>query len=645
MISQKEEEVVKFAYGLISEGVKYKKALGVNERYQRSLRYQMGEQETNAKNKSNKVWNKYAEVFENRVAHVVGQRPKWRFKPQAGDDVINADVANQVIGDVFWERDEMEDKSEDALWEMSHAGSVHIKTNVDSVGWPTFVVCDAPSVITDKTKSLKTARFIIHMMYMGIPEIKELYGKDVTPEPEIENVDNVGTFQNPSVSFEAKGDSKMPSKIWADTGFGDEFDKIKWIPGLIGRALLYQVWMEDLTMEAIPFEPEEAENEQAAFANSEQAQVFKEQNHPMHILHHMAYIERLDPETQQAQLSRTLKHIELHKQYKQDERRRKYPRGRVITVCQHKLLADIPNPRPMHWRKVWIKADYTKVPGRWWGKSLGHDLFDIQDAINHRKNSITQNINLMNNGVMKLAKSAAVGLKNKLTHFSNLIGKIVMVNHKDDFSIDFGAGFPPQVFQDLYHDEMFMDSNVGKNDVQSGRLPGSDTSGTAVNLLLKEGSKRINLAVKHWAYALQQIARNALEIMDVGVNPQEIMKILDKESGLYKKMEWNQLKGKFGIDDVRIDVDAFVTSREQKLMEALQLMQSNVVSRRYVLNKIDDPDKYDEMKYMDELDIMRKYAKQLEEQLDMAGKEMNTMQNRLQSNEGKGNVGSKKTSN
>ena len=640
------KDVVKFAYGLISEGMNYKKILNIDTKYQQSLRYQMGDQESTRKNKKNKVWNKYAEVFENRVAHVVGQRPRWRFKPQAGDDVISADVANQIIGDVFWERDDMEDKSEDALWEMSHAGSVHIKTNVTDNGWPTFLVCDAPSILTDKTKSLKTARYIIHLMYMGIPEIKELYNKDVKPEAELENIDNVGTFNNPQISFESSGDDTMPSKVWASTGFGENFDKTKWMQGLIGRALVAEIWLEDSTIEKVPFKDGEVEEEHELLANGEIPPVDIDENHPMHILSHMAYAERLDPEVDSAQIANTLKHVQIHKQYPQEEKRRKYPKGRVLTVCQNKLMADVPNPRPMHWRKVWIKADYGKVPGRYWGKSLGNDLIDIQDAINHRKNSITQNINLLNNGIIKITRTAAQSLKSKLTKFSNLIGRVVEVNHKDDFGVDFGEPLPPQVFQDLYHDENFMDENVGKNDVQSGKLPGSDTSGTAVGLLLQEGSKRINLAVKHWAFALQQMARNALEIMQVSVDKNELLQILDKEKGYYQDIEWKDLRGGFSVNDIRIDVDAFVTSREQKRNEALQLYNSPnpVVDRKYVLDKIDDPDKYETMQRMDEIDMLNQYVSFLQENLDATNKKLNTAENRAQSAEGKGNVGGKKTS-
>jgi len=641
--SDTKKDVVKFAYGLIDEGFKYKQALGIDAKYQRSLRYQMGEQKIKSKNLKTRVWNKYAEIFENRVAHVVGQRPRWRFKPQAGDDVVTADIANQVIGDVFWERDDMEDKSEDALWEMSHAGSVHIKTNVDSAGWPTFLVCDTPSVLTDKTKSLKSARYIIHLIYMSVVEVKELYNVDVKPEAELENLDNVGTFQNPQVTYESQGDYNMPSKVWSNTGFGSDFDSIKWMPGLIGRTLIYEIWMEDRTYEKVPFNETEVEQEHEAFAGSNEAPPLPEQNHPMHILSHMAYLERIDPEIEQAQFSLTLKHIELHKQYEQKEKRRKYPKGRVISVCQNKLLADVPNPRPMHWRKVWIKADYGKVPGRYWGKSLGNDLIDVQDAINHRKNSITQNIDLLNNGVMTITKAAAQSLRGKLKKFSNLIGRIVEVDHKDDFSINFGKPFPSQIFQDLYHDEAFMEANVGQNDVQSGKLPGSDTSGTAVGLLLQEGAKRINLAVKHWAFALQQMARNALMIMDNGVDPNEILKILDKEKGYYKDIEWGQLKGKFGVDDIRIDVDAFVTTRDQKRMEAAQLYQLGVVDRKYVLDKMDDPDKYETMQRMDEIDMLNQYVAQLEGQLEATNKQLNTAENRAQGSTGGGNVGSKKT--
>ena len=201
--SQKEKDVVKFAAGIISFAKQNKKSSGRLDDYKKSIDYYNGEQAKLFVNKKmQRVWNKYAEIFENRIASVVSKRPKWRYSPQGEHAILNSDVANQILGDILWDKIEWEDKGEDSLLEASHAGSSHIKTVLGDgyKGLPDFISVTADSIDEDpRAKSLRQVRFIIHYIDKPVSEIKKIYNIDVAPETALEQNDPKGTFNNPEV--------------------------------------------------------------------------------------------------------------------------------------------------------------------------------------------------------------------------------------------------------------------------------------------------------------------------------------------------------------------------------------------------------------------------------------------------------------
>jgi len=608
-----EKSVLKFAYSIIAEAKRIQEGCGVKERYRKSIRYQKGDQPaTFSKEKYNRKWNKYAEIFENRIAHITSKRVKWKYRPQGDDDIITADVLNQVLGDVLYEKDDWDEKSEGSMIEAAHAGSVHIKTiyNDDLNGWPTFKVIECESVLCDNRTP---PRFIVHIFRSNVETIKRVYGKSVAADPQLEKIDEKGSFDSPMISFESAGDYKMPSAVWGDTSYGDTFDKSPWMSSVIGDAVVAELWIEDNTMEKVPYSPAEVEAEHETLKALQKVHAQPEQNHPEHIKAHEAYLKTLDPQLDSNQIRLLNDLIEEHEAYPQKEKQRKYPNGRIITVCQNKLLDDRPNKLKLHWRDLWVKYDYIKVPGSYWGKNLGNDLFDIQDAINHRKNSISQNIDMLNNGIKKVNVRAFKNLRDMKKAFSNMIANIFPVRNKDDVIVDFGPPLPPQYFQDLYHDEAFMDKQAGESELLRGDLPGSDTAGITVSQLMGPAMQRINFAARHYALAMQKIARNAMMIMKYHMPGDQVFRILGN-NGLYANITWEQIRDHINLEDIRVDVEALqATSRMEKLQMAIQLYNGGIYDRQAVLEALDDPKAPIILQRVSEIEILKQKTQQLEE--------------------------------
>jgi len=266
--------------------------------------------------------------------------------------------------------------------------------------------------------------------------------------------------------------------------------------------------------------------------------------------------------------------------------------------------------------------------------------------LNHRKNSITMNINLLLNGIRKLKMSIYTYLQknNLLRKFNNQIGVVVPVYNADDYKVDFPPALPASHFQDMYHDENFMDRVVGNEDVSSGRLPGSDTAGVTVSALITETEKRMNLAIKHWGFAMQQIARNALQIMSEVMSDDIVFRVLGQDRK-YINLNWGKLKKNLTHKDIRIDMQSmYTTTRQEKLREALQLRQLGVYDNQAVLERLDDPEKWTILQRQNEIAQLAQIVQMQKQQMDQMGKQLNTFINRQQTEEGKGNVGATKTS-
>jgi len=268
---------------------------------------------------------------------------------------------------------------------------------------------------------------------------------------------------------------------------------------------------------------------------------------------------------------------------------------------------------PIGYNDLLLKWNYDVISDKYWGKSGGHDLFDPQDAINHRKNAITQMINRMNYGVKTMLTRSFDALRGSLKKLNNLIGTILPVKSHDDFKIDYGPPFPPQIFQDEYHSEQFMDTVGHQTDILSGQLPKGSPPGVVVNQLTGLGMVSIDLIVGHYARMLQKLGRTIAHLMIEFVSPKTMFRMLDDKNN-WQFIKWEDIKEEFGKFDIHIDVDEMLsTSRQEKLDRALQLFQATVYDRQAVLDKTDDPDKYKIGQRMSEIMLLQQENAQLKE--------------------------------
>jgi hypothetical protein len=187
------------------------------------------------------------------------------------------------------------------------------------------------------------------------------------------------------------------------------------------------------------------------------------------------------------------------------------------------------------------------------------------------------------------------------------------VRNPDDVTIEYGPQFPSQIFDDMFHSDAFMDRLMDHTDITSGNFPkGSPAMGT-VNTLLGEGLKPINLVLSNYIEALKEMARTFMVLMVEYIPPHLKFRMLDKKRN-WEFIEWEKVKEYAGYFDIDIDVDAMLaTTRQEKLDEALKLGQAGYYDRQAVLERLDDPDKYEILQRMGEVPILQRAAQEAED--------------------------------
>jgi hypothetical protein len=612
--NQKQDDVVAYAQKLIDYGRSGMEHNGVLRKREKAINYRNGRHKIKMRQDryGNQVWNKFGQIAHQRLAHILSKKPRWRFLPRQEGAIYAADALNDLVGNVMWDMISWEDKGEISVNEAWNCGTSHVKGFVRKNGFPDAIPVSANQIIVDPdAKREKDRRFWVHVYPMSVNDILEEWGVKVKAEAIVDDIDK-GTVQK---SYEEAGNNQAPSEIFKDKDG-------QWASEAVGNALVYEVWSGDGTLEAVPFQDQEVIEEHEAFRNFVKVNVEAKEHHPKHIKAHEIYLASLDPELDQQQILTITEHISEHESYPQKDKRKKYPFGRKTMICQGNYLEDGPNPYalvmdvPVGYNDLLLKWDYDIVDDSYWGKSGGHDLFDPQDAINHRKNAITQMINRMNHGIKTMLTRSFESLRGSFKKLNNLIGTIIPVKNHDDLKIDFGPPFPPQIFQDEYHSEQFMDELGHKTDLMSGQLPKGSPPGVVVNQLLGQGMVAIDLVVTHYARMLQRLARLMSHLMIEFVPPNTMFRMLDNKNN-WQFIAWDQIKEQMGMYDIHVDVDSMLsTSRQEKLDRALQLYQATVYDRQAVLDKVDDPDKYEIMQRMSEILMLEKENAQLRQGLE-----------------------------
>jgi hypothetical protein len=644
--TDEQKAILKRTEDLIFQGLKGRENSNVLIRAQKFDDYSWGDHPVKEDfGKKGKTYNKFSEIVETRVAHLTDNRPKWVFGPQEEGDLFTSRALNQILGDYLWDKIEWDDKGEDAVLEAAASGTCHIKAGVGLDGWPTFTVVPAEAIIVDpQARKHRQLRFIGHFIARSPEYILKEYGVKVKPERDYLRQSTGSNFDKPILSYQQSSGGTTAPNVWSMIRGGTNKNNGVF-NDVMGQAVFCEMYMDDYTLEPIPFDINETNTEHSLIAGLQQVLPSIGENHPKHLKEHKAFLATLDPAVDRDFIPLLQKHIKLTENLPQSTKRYKYPFGRIVTVCQGKLLRDQPNKLAesvgVDWKMLWVKFDYTKNRNYYWGKPLAHDLFDPQDDFNYQQNAITQNIKLLLNGIRKWRRGRFK--LDDLKRITNLIGKNVLVDDPNDLTVDFGKELPASHFNNLVSIERFMDRQAGNTDILSGNLPKGSPAGVTVDTLMQTGTARIRLALRHYTYALEWMARMAIGIMIEYTDPSEEFEIMG-ESGAIEIKQWRELRetlrGNKALKNIRIDVRSISsTTRQQDQELILNLGERGIVDPQTVLEMLDIPNKYAIIQRINQINQLKGQLEQAGQVIDQQQKQINTFVNRAQEQQGEGNVG------
>ncbi|MHC4105568.1 MAG: portal protein [Planctomycetota bacterium] len=630
---------------LIFQGLEGRKNSNVLVRAQKFDDYSWGDHPVKEDfGRKGKTYNKFSEIVETRVAHLTDNRPKWVFGPQEEGDLFTARALNQILGDYLWDKIGWDDRGEDAVLEAAASGTCHIKIGVGYDGWPNFTVVQAESVIVDpQAQKHRQLRFIGHFIARSPEYILKEYKVKVSPEADFDRQNKGSNYNRPTLSYQQSSGGTTAPFVWSRLRDSNRRSTV--IADVLGKAIICEMHMDDYTLEPVPFVIEETNLEHSIMSELQPVSPQIGENVPKHLKEHKEFLATLDPEIDKELIALLTKHIVDTDLLPKATKRYKYPYGRIVTVCQGKLLRDEPNKLAesinVDWKELWVKFDYTKSRNYYWGKGLAHDLYDPQDDFNYQQNAITQNIKMLLNGIRKWKRGRFK--VEELKRITNMIGKNVLVDDPNDVTVDFGKELPSSHFNNLVSIERFMDRQAGNTDIMGGNLPKGSPAGVTIDQLMQTGTARIRLALRHYMFALNWMAKIAIMIMIEYTDPSEEFEIMG-ESGQIELRQWRELretlKGSNVLKNVRIDIRSLTAStRKQDQEQAIALFQAGVYDRQAVLEKLDDPDKYAIIQRINEIEQLKGQLQQAGELIDQQQKQINTFVNRAQKEEGQGNVG------
>ena len=168
---EKDDDIVRYAENLIEYGKRGMKNSLILVRRDKSIAYYKGDHKIKLRSErqGNQVWNKYAQIAQNRRAHIIAKQPKWKFLPRQENATFGASALNSLITDYLWDKIEWDDKGEESINEAFDAGSSHIKLFFNrETKFPDAEPIPANAIIIDpKAKKKKIDLRLIGLVLMG----------------------------------------------------------------------------------------------------------------------------------------------------------------------------------------------------------------------------------------------------------------------------------------------------------------------------------------------------------------------------------------------------------------------------------------------------------------------------------------------
>ena len=265
--------------------------------------------------------------------------------------------------------------------------------------------------------------------------------------------------------------------------------------------------------------------------------------------------------------------------------KRKYPYGRIITICENILLRDDASPYE-HGRCPYVRFFDYPIPHT--NEAIGEieQIIPLQKELNKRKSQIIDFFNICINPPIVMDRSAGLNTL-KMT---NRPGQIWPVNGSTDkVKWLLPPPIPAAAFAHIDQIQKDIDTVSGIHDVTQGRKPSGITAGIAIDSLQEAGQSRMRLKNRFIEYSHQRVAELMISIIwQYYQEPRTVRwkSNLAETDYEYEKVEFNNMKLAGGLPDVIVKPGSTMpTNKGVQRQQAIQLAQTPMADGTPILDR------------------------------------------------------------
>ena len=286
-----------------------------------------------------------------------------------------------------------------------------------------------------------------------------------------------------------------------------------------------ECWMDDDTLENIPYKDVEASKEHEAVEEGVTPPVYDDQNHKEHIKSHMGYLNSLsdgiteesgedEQRLAQAKAALMMSHIEQHMKTENylgmpKGKKKKYPFGRKMVVCGGVLAEDEENKFGVDWRKLFHRSVAEEIPESFWGRGMVEILWNTQKTLDTMVSRISDT------AITTSMPMPWLSIDDK-SHVEkhNTTNDPTKIHYYMKQPPVFPSGSAPKENYSLYE---FFKSDAqkqqGVNDVTYGGQLKGEPSGKTINMLLRQNTVLVTgEANTNLADTIEEIVETRLQI-------------------------------------------------------------------------------------------------------------------------------------
>ena len=254
-----------------------------------------------------------------------------------------------------------------------------------------------------------------------------------------------------------------------------------------------------------------------------------------------------------------------------------FPNGRLIIVCEDKLLylGELPFVNLPDGQRgfPFIKQTCIPIAGCFWGKSVIDKIIPIQRAYNAVKNRKHEYLNRISMGVLTV-EDGSVDI-DSLVQDGLEPGKVIVYKRGGNAPKFLSEETLPNCFDDEEESLLNEFSEIsGVTNILTNQFSANSLSGTALELLIEQDSSRLNITIEEIDGAVKNLAKMILRLYkQFAVLPRLVKISNDKKEISIKYFKNSDL----GLEDIVFVSDCVLTeSLSTKRDNILKLLSSNI---------------------------------------------------------------------